>query len=401
MTRVSQIIDDCSARLFAHTHYEVHPYSRLMTDTFFYLSQDVCPTQAAPEDDENAGLLRRVGGLFGLGKSNVKRKRGDSDDDDDNAIATSSKKKPKTAAKGGTGKTPGSPQPLGVANRHSKRAVTFANVGALPRKKKVYWTSGETRALEVGVRTLMDTNQFELGNTYDKQTNTLNDKWRKIYEQHKDVFDVNGRTTMDLKDKWRNILKARGGGAGDGAGGAGQGGAAGGGGNVAAAGGTGASPAATTDKSTSWGRALATRLGLARTPSVGGGTGGSTPGGTVTVVPLKRSSTAAPTVPRSPGISNRHSEYRKKLGLSNGVRKKAAKWGADEVAALAAGVAADTNAAVGRDREGKGLSHPPRSASAIAHTRTRRDYYDQKGAFPRTVTLTVYSYQSLIHITTD
>jgi hypothetical protein len=311
-----------------------------MTDTFFYLSQDVRPTQAAPEDDENAGLLRRVGGLFGLGKSNVKRKRGDgdSDDDDDNAIATSSKKKPKTAAKGGTGKTPGSPQPLGVANRHSKRAVTFANVGALPRKKKVYWTSGETRALEVGVRTLMDTNQFELGNTYDKQTNTLNDKWRKIYEQHKDVFDVNGRTTMDLKDKWRNILKARGGGAGDGAGGAGQGGAAGGGGNVAAAGGTGASPAATTDKSTSWGRALATRLGLARTPSVGGGTGGSTPGGTVTVVPLKRSSTAAPTVPRSPGISNRHSEYRKKLGLSNGVRKKAAKWGADEVAALAAGV---------------------------------------------------------------
>ena len=186
-----------------------------MTDTFFYLSQDVRPTQAAPEDDENAGLLRRVGGLFGLGKSNVKRKRGDGDsddDDDDNAIATSSKKKPKTAAKGGTGKTPGSPQPLGVANRHSKRAVTFANVGALPRKKKVYWTSGETRALEVGVRTLMDTNQFELGNTYDKQTNTLNDKWRKIYEQHKDVFDVNGRTTMDLKDKWRNILKARGGG---------------------------------------------------------------------------------------------------------------------------------------------------------------------------------------------
>jgi serine/threonine protein kinase len=31
----------------------------------------------------------------------------------------------------------------------------------------------------------------------------------------------------------------------------------------------------------------------------------------------------------------------------------------------------------------------------------RRDYYDQKGAFPRTVTTTVYSYQSLIHITKD
>ena len=37
----------------------------------------------------------------------------------------------------------------------------------------------------------------------------------------------------------------------------------------------------------------------------------------------------------------------------------------------------------------------------IVHTRTRRDYYDQKGLFPRTVTLTVYSYQSLIHVTID
>ena len=38
------------------------------------------------------------------------------------------------------------------------------------------------------------------------------------------------------------------------------------------------------------------------------------------------------------------------------------------------------------------ISQSPRSASLIAHTRTR------KGAFPRTVTLTVYSYQSLIHM---
>jgi cell division protease FtsH len=36
------------------------------------------------------------------------------------------------------------------------------------------------------------------------------------------------------------------------------------------------------------------------------------------------------------------------------------------------------------------ISQSPRSACAIAHTRTRRDYYGQKGAFPRTVTLTVY-----------
>jgi len=47
------------------------------------------------------------------------------------------------------------------------------------------------------------------------------------------------------------------------------------------------------------------------------------------------------------------------------------------------------------------ISHPTHSASAIAHTRTRRDYYDQKGLFPRTFTLNVYSYQSLILVTTD
>ena len=35
----------------------------------------------------------------------------------------------------------------------------------------------------------------------------------------------------------------------------------------------------------------------------------------------------------------------------------------------------------------------------FTHTRTRRDYYDQKGIFPLPITLTVYSYQSLIHIT--
>ena len=40
---------------------------------------------------------------------------------------------------------------------------------------------------------------------------------------------------------------------------------------------------------------------------------------------------------------------------------------------------------------------------AIAHTRTRRDYYDQKGAFPPSYygvqyTLSNPSYQSLIHM---
>ena len=41
------------------------------------------------------------------------------------------------------------------------------------------------------------------------------------------------------------------------------------------------------------------------------------------------------------------------------------------------------------------ISQSPRSASILV---LRMDYYDQKGAFPRTITLTVHSYQSLIHM---
>ena len=113
---------------------------------------------------------------------------------------------------------------------------------------------------------------------------------------------------MDLKDKWRNIVKARTdaiegvGEDGDGS----EGGAS--------------SP-------TSWGRAMI-RLGLARAPV------STTPGGSL--VPLPRRN--LPPVPKEPGVSNRHSALRKKLGLSSGLRKKAAKWSDEEVEALKDGV---------------------------------------------------------------
>lgn len=124
--------------------------------------EDIEPTQAAP-DSENRGILRRVGGLFGLGKSSVKGKRADDSDDE---ISTSKKKKKKA------------PKPLGIANRHSKRAINFANVPSLPRKKRVRWTEEETHALEQGVQSLIDCNDFNLGKNYT-ESGGVNDKWRR------------------------------------------------------------------------------------------------------------------------------------------------------------------------------------------------------------------------------
>ena len=45
-----------------------------------------------------------------------------------------------------------------------------------------------------------------------------------------------------------------------------------------------------------------------------------------------------PALPREPGVSNRHSALRKKLGFSDGTRKRAQPWLDEEVAALRAGV---------------------------------------------------------------
>ena len=89
------------------------------------------------------------------------------------------------------------------------------------RRRSPNWTAEETDALEKGVRFLIEAGEFKKsGNAamIDSRTGTETDKWRKIYELHKHVFDVNGRTTLELKAKWGNILRARGAAAGDGAG---------------------------------------------------------------------------------------------------------------------------------------------------------------------------------------
>ena len=300
----------------------------------------VAPTQAAPDEGEEegggGGLFSRVGGWIGLGRSGgAKRKRPEDDEDEDGegiATTASMRKRAKarasarqTRAGGGASSPAASPAaspggaaiggasrkrrkgPLGVSNRHSKRAAAEANVPTIPRKKRVMWTPEETAALEAGVRALEKEGRFDMG-AVDMRDGTVNDKWRRIYDLHRDVFDVNGRTTMDLKDKWRNVVNARLKGA------------------KAerpslsrdAPEENAASPAA--GSPSSWRRAMI-NLGLVKAPSA----------------PLPNGD-GDPKPPREPGVSNRHSALRKKLGFSDGTRKRAQPWLDEEVAALKAGV---------------------------------------------------------------
>ena len=305
----------------------------------------VAPTQAAPDEGEEegggGGLFSRVGGWIGLGRSGgAKRKRPEEEEDndeEDEGIATTasmrkraddqarerrtraSRRKLRASAPASSPRASspaGSPGrtkidgarrkrrkgPLGNSNRHSKRAALEANVPSLPRKKRVMWTPEETAALEAGVRAMEKEGRFDMGAT-DLRDGTVNDKWRRIYDMHKETFDVNGRTTMDLKDKWRNVVNAR----------------------AKLAGGADADAAGASPSS--WRRAMI-NLGLVKAPPVQTGDPSKSPIG----------SAARSAAPREPGVSNRHSALRKKLGFSDGTRKRAQPWLDEEVDALRAGV---------------------------------------------------------------
>ena len=287
-------------------------------------AEAVAPTQAAPDEGEEeggvGGLFSRVGGWIGLGRSgSAKRERRDEDEDDEeNATSLSMRKKKRRAASPGrTSPKAGARRgrrkvPLGNSNRHSKRAAMEANVPTIPRKKRVMWTAEETNALEAGVRALEKEGRFDMG-AVDPRDGTVNDKWRRIYDARKELFDVNGRTTMDLKDKWRNVTNAR---------------AKAGWVPPGETGADGADGAAGSASPSSWRRAMI-NLGLVKPPRGSGNASGSVgfPG-----------TGRDPALPREPGVSNRHSALRKKLGFSDGTRKRAQPWLDEEVAALRAGV---------------------------------------------------------------
>lgn len=76
--------------------------------------------------------------------------------------------------------------------RRQQQQYTFPPIHQL-RRKKLAWTAKEEEILKVGVQ--------KFSNDHDKSI-----PWKKIMEFGGTVFQ-RGRTTIDLKDKWRNICK--------------------------------------------------------------------------------------------------------------------------------------------------------------------------------------------------
>ena len=89
-------------------------------------------------------------------------------------------------------KSPKKEKPMGRAQRHSKRAHREGLSQPNVRKKRQPWSPEEVEAIKLGM---------------EKHTTTQGKtSWLAILEEHDTVFI--DRTTMDIKDKWRNMQKA-------------------------------------------------------------------------------------------------------------------------------------------------------------------------------------------------
>ncbi|PSS21157.1 Myb-like protein [Actinidia chinensis var. chinensis] len=77
-----------------------------------------------------------------------------------------------------------------IRHRRQEKQYTYPAIPQL-RRKKVPWTSVEEEILKEGVK---------------RFSSVLDRKWKRILEFGSEVFQK-GRTTIDLKDKWRNICR--------------------------------------------------------------------------------------------------------------------------------------------------------------------------------------------------
>ena len=79
-----------------------------------------------------------------------------------------------------------------AADREVRQQIRIENPNfAKVRRRAVRWTAAETIALQTGVK------QFGVG------------KWALILEHHARIFNINARSQVDLKDKWRNLSRTR------------------------------------------------------------------------------------------------------------------------------------------------------------------------------------------------
>ena len=271
-------------------------------------------------------LFAAVTGALGFGTAaaakseaaEAKRARAAADlesSDEEDAIATTPVRKRKRA--------PGRPRketPIGRANRHSRRKVLAAGGAPSPGPRAGFAEEEEDVLDRGGGR------GASRGRPRARRGQVGGDSRRQ-----RGGFSRRARTLMDLKDKWRNLERAKA-----------RPVVARASGEEGGEGGSGA--AAPT--SPRWRRFLAL-------PAMLGG-GGSPRGASASAADASSGLALeeAAKKPRQPGVANRHSAYRKLAGADDGSRKTRAPWLEEEVAALRLGVETFGEGEVGGDRPG-------------------------------------------------
>jgi hypothetical protein len=100
--------------------------------------------------------------------------------------------------------------PHGLARRHSKfRDGDKVAAGYVDRRKvgRKFWSVAETAALVRGYEQLEKAGKLRVVDDRLRPNGGID--WIAIYKTNEELFGANERTTMDLKDKWRNLMKKR------------------------------------------------------------------------------------------------------------------------------------------------------------------------------------------------
>ena len=287
--------------------------------------EGIMPTQAAPTEEDLAAerksrrrsLGGRVLGAVGAALTWRKGKGGAGD----TYPATS----PRAAASPGLhlARVPSPPRagdddarlPSGIARRHSKLRDGGADAEGYEDKRKAgrrkLWSKEEVVALCRGYEQLEREGKLHVVNKLRPNGGV---DWTTIYKMNEEIFAANERTTMDLKDKMRNLLKKK-----------------------------EKLEEAEKTRRESLDAAGATKAGSTKRKSGGffsrifGGKKADDDESLKDLVALE--DLVAPAPELAPGLSNRHSSKNKKLGLAPIGRKLKQLFSPEEVDALRAGVA--------------------------------------------------------------
>ena len=207
------------------------------------------------------------------------------------------------------------PPPSGIARRHSKLRDGGTDAEGYEDKRKAgrrkLWSKEEVVALCRGYEQLEREGKLHVVNKLRPNGGV---DWTTIYKMNEEIFAANERTTMDLKDKMRNLLKKK------------------------------EKVEAEKNRRESLDAAGATKAGSTKRKSggflsriFGGNKADDDDESVKDLVALEDLVATAPEL--LPGVSNRHSLKNKKLGLAPIGRKSKQMFSQEEVDALREGVA--------------------------------------------------------------